>query len=163
MKRSIKNVEGMFGQIIYYEDGVRIGESWPGLIKGSYNHYDADGSYQGRSAPGLFGNQVHYNEYGRYAGETHTGLFGQKVHCSADRGYVGETWDGFGGETTSLMEEAKTSDPFASYGRRASRVEYASYEETACDEATDPYDKPDVFGDDDELDFYADPYGGDDW
>ena len=104
MRRRIKSIKGLFGQIIHYKDGVRVSESWPGLFKGSQKHYDADGRYIGYSDRGLIADLVHRDENGDYIGETHTGLWGQRKHYSADQGYVGETWDGFIGDTTDLME-----------------------------------------------------------
>ena len=111
MKKRIKSVKGIFGQTIHYEDGVRIGESWPGLFEGSQNHYDATGKYVGYSDRGLIAEQVHYNEHGGYIGETHTGLFGQEKHYSTDRGFVGETWDSsLFGESTYFVENDDSSE-----------------------------------------------------
>jgi len=104
MSKRIKSIMGLFGQIIHYEDGIKVGESWPGLFGGSLNHYDADGKYIGYSDRGIVADLVHHNEHSNYIGETHTGLFGQKKHYSADRRYVGETWGGFTGDTTDFME-----------------------------------------------------------
>ena len=110
MNKRIKSIKSFFGQIIHYEDGVKVGESWPGLFKGSQNHYDADGKYVGYSDRGILAEQVHHDERGNYIGETHTGLFGQKKHYNASQGYVGETWDGFIGDTTDLMEVSDLPD-----------------------------------------------------
>ena len=41
---AIDTIEGLFGEKIHYKDGEKIGESWPGLFGGSWNHYDADGN-----------------------------------------------------------------------------------------------------------------------
>jgi len=109
MSKQIKSVKGLFGQIIHYKNGVKVGESWPGLLCGSQNHYDADGRYIGYSDCGIIADLVHHDEHGNYIGETRTGLFGQKKHYSIDRGYVGETWDGFIGDTTDLMEVSDLS------------------------------------------------------
>lgn len=105
MSKRIKSIKGLFGQIIHYADGIRIGESWPGLFEGSQKHYDADGKYIGYSDRGFIADQVHHDANGRYIGETYTGFFGQKKHYSADHGYVGETWDGLFGDTTDLFEQ----------------------------------------------------------
>ena len=105
MKRRIKSIKGLFGQLIHYEDGIKTGESWPGLFEGSYGHYDANGKYAGYSDPGIVADLIHHDEHGGYAGATYTGLLGEKKHYSADRGYVGETWEGLVGETTVLMDE----------------------------------------------------------
>ena len=110
MSKIIKSIEGLFGQIIHYKDGVKVGESWPGLFEGSQNHYDAEGRYVGYSGRGMIADLVHHDEHGNYIGETHTGLFGQKKHYSADRRYVGETWEGFNCDTTDLMEVSDLSD-----------------------------------------------------
>ena len=110
MSRRIKSIKGLFGQTIHYEDGIKIGESWPGLLSGSQKHYDANGRYIGYSDRGLIADLVHHDEHGNYIGETHTGLWGQKNHYSADQGYVGETWNGFIGDTTELLEVSDFSD-----------------------------------------------------
>ena len=110
MTRKLKNVKGLFGQTIHYENGVRVGESWPGLFEGSQKHYDATDKYVGYSDRGIFAEQVYHDEHGGYIGETHTGLFGQKKHYSAERGFVGETWDGLFGEITDLAEKNVSSD-----------------------------------------------------
>ena len=109
MSNQIKSIKGLFSQTIHYKDGVKVGESWPGLLEGSQNHYDADGKYVGYSERGIFADQVHHDEHGNYVGETHRGFFGQKKHYSADHGYVGETWDGFVGDTTALSNEVDFS------------------------------------------------------
>lgn len=114
MKRNIRSEKGLFGQTIHYENGVKVGESWPGLFEGSQNHYDADGKYAGYSDRGIFAEQVHHDADGRYIGETTRGLFGQKKHYSVERGYVGETWDGLFGRTTEIDEEPLSEDVFDS-------------------------------------------------
>ncbi len=53
MTRKIKSVKGLFGQTTHYENGVKVGESWPGLFEGSQKHYDADGKYAGYSDRGI--------------------------------------------------------------------------------------------------------------
>ena len=104
MKKT-KSIKGLFGQIIHYEDGRYAGESWLGLFKESFEHYDATGKYAGYSDPGIIADLIHHDEYGGYTGETHTGLLGEKKHYSAERGYVGETWEGLTGETTALIDD----------------------------------------------------------
>ena len=104
MSRRIKSIKGLFGQTIHYEDGIKVGESWPGLFGGSLNHYDTDGRYVGYSDRGMIVDLVHHDEHGSYVGETHTGLFGQKKHYSADSCFVGDTWDGSSGNISDLME-----------------------------------------------------------
>ena len=110
MSRRIHSVKGLFGQTIHYEDGIKVGESWPGLLRSSQNHYDVEGKYIGYSDRGIIADLVHHDEHGNYIGETHTGLFGQKKHYSADRRYVGNTWDDFIGDTTDLMEVSDLPD-----------------------------------------------------
>ena len=78
MRRRVKSIKGLFGQTIHYEDGVKIGENWPGLFEGSQNHYDAGGRHMGYSDRGIIADQVHHDEHGSYVGETHTGFFGQQ-------------------------------------------------------------------------------------
>ena len=109
MRKRFKSIKGLFGQTIHYEDGIKIGESWPGLFEGSQKHYDANGRYIGYSARGFIADMVHHNTHGKYIGETHIGFFGQKNHYSTDRGYVGETWDDFTGDTTDFVEASNLS------------------------------------------------------
>ena len=111
MSRRTKSTKGLFGQIIHYKDGIKIGESWPGLFSGSLNHYDADGRYVGYSDRGLIADLVHHDKHGSYVGETHTGLFGQRKHFSTDRDYIGETWNAIAGETTNLDIDDGFVDP----------------------------------------------------
>ena len=116
MKRRIKSVKGLFGQLIHYEDGIKTGESWPGLFEGSYEHYDANGKYAGYSDPGIVANLVHHNEHGGYAGATYTGLLGEKKHYSTERGYVGESWEGLVSETTTLTDDHDSPDTDSFFG-----------------------------------------------
>ena len=110
MSKRIKSIKGLFGQIIHYEDGIKVGESWPGLFEGSQNHYDADGRYIGYSDRGMIADLVHHNKHGNYIGETRIGLFGQKKHYSTDCRYVGETWEDFNYDTTDLIKVSDFSD-----------------------------------------------------
>lgn len=110
MSKIIKSIKGLFGQIIHYKDGVKAGESWPGLFEGSQNHYDAEGRYVGYSGRGIIADLVHHDEHGNYIGETYTGIFGQKKHYRADRCYVGETWEDFNCDTTDLIEVSDLPD-----------------------------------------------------
>ena len=97
----ITSVDGLFGQKLHYDEmGNLIGESWPGLLEGSWEHYDQNG-YAGYSDPGLFADQVHHDAGGRYAGETWDGFQGQKIHYGPN-GYAGITWDGLTGSHTDL-------------------------------------------------------------
>ena len=105
MHKKITSVKGLFGQIIHYRDGTRVGESWPGLFEGSLNHYDANGKYIGYSDRGFIAEQVHHDACGRILGETHTGFFGEKKHYGADGRYVAESWEAFGGEVSEWKEE----------------------------------------------------------
>ena len=104
MSKRIKSMKGLFGQLIHYEDGIKVGESWPGLFDGSLSQYDADGRYIGYSDRGMIADLVHHDEHGGYIGETYTGVFGRKKHYSANRDYIGETREGFAGDTTELDE-----------------------------------------------------------
>ena len=128
MKR-IKSYKGIFGQIEHFENGVKIGESWQGMFEGSYKHYDADGSYMGRSDRGFIADQVHRDEYGSYIGETHTGLFAQKKHYS-ENGFAGKTWDDLLGGTTTLIDD-DLADPFDSP---------ETFDSPDAFEAPDPFD-----------------------
>ena len=116
MKRRIKSVKGLFGQLIHYEDGMKTGESWPGIFRGSYDHYDANGKYAGYSDPGIVADLIHHNEHGGYAGTTYTGLLGEKKHYSAECGYVGESWEELVGETTTLTDDYASPDADSFFG-----------------------------------------------
>lgn len=91
MSTKIETIEGLFGEKIHYENGVKVGESWPGLFGGSYNHYDANGNYVGESMPGVFADQVHYDACGRHTGSSMRGIF--MTHTIMDDGTGGETID----------------------------------------------------------------------
>ena len=110
MSRKIKSFKGLFGQIIHYKDGIKVGESWPGIFKGSYKHYDANGKYAGYSDPGIVADLIHHDKHGGYAGATYTGLLSEKKHYSAERGYVGESWVGLVSETTALTDDYASPD-----------------------------------------------------
>ena len=116
MKRRIKSVKGLFGQLIHYEDGIKTGESWPGFFEGSSDHYDANGKYAGYSDPGIVADLIHYDKHGVYAGTTYTGLLGEKKHYSAERGYVGESWEGLVNETTVLTDDHDSLDTDSFFG-----------------------------------------------
>lgn len=103
MAKHIKTVKGLFGQLIHYEDGVKIGESWKGFFEGSYTHYDANGNYTGRSDPGVFADLIHHDEHGGYVGSTHTGLLGDKKHYGPT-GYVGSSYDSLSGISTDIID-----------------------------------------------------------
>lgn len=110
MSQRIKSIKGLFGQIIHYEDGVKVGESWPGLFSGTQKNYDASGRYVGYSSPGMIADLVHYDEHGKHIGSTCTGLFGQKKHYSANGGYIGATCDGFTRDTTDIADDTSFFD-----------------------------------------------------
>ena len=107
MHKRIKSAKGLFGQIVHFIDGVKVGESWPGLFSGTQKHYDASGRYVGYSDRGIIADLVHYDEHGNHVGSTCTGLFGQKKHYSANGGYVGATCDGFTGDTTDIADDTR--------------------------------------------------------
>ena len=99
-----KSIKGLFGQTIHYKDGIRVGETWDGLIPGTKKHYDADGKYVGNSASGFFADEVHYDQYGRRIGESWTDDFGTTRHYD-DRGRVGTSYDGIIGTTSHIMDD----------------------------------------------------------
>ena len=101
MTDHIETVKGFFGEKKHYRNGELIGESWPGLFGGSYDHYDADGHYAGHSDPGLFTDMNHYDADGKPVGYTQRGVFGNWNHYDED-GYTGTTVDTLFGETTEL-------------------------------------------------------------
>lgn len=104
-----ETVKGLFGQLIHFQDGQKVGESWDGLISGTRNHYDASGSFVGSSAQGILSDEVHYNARGERIGDSHTGLFGATNHYSADSGYVGSSYQGVFSNVTDLRDDV---DPF---------------------------------------------------
>ena len=101
MPRKIETVEGFFGEKIHYENGVKVGESWPGLFGGSYNHYDSDGNYEGHSEVGLFNDYNHYDSDNNYEGSSMRGVFGGYDHYDSD-GYAGHTRSTLYGEETTF-------------------------------------------------------------
>lgn len=104
MVKRINTIKGIWGQLIHYQDGVKVGESWPGLFDGSYDHYDANGSYAGHSDPGIVADLVHHDKHGSYISETYDGLFGEKIHHDVN-GYAGSSQPSFWeGNTTTLND-----------------------------------------------------------
>ena len=104
MAEKIETLEGLFGEKIHYRDGEKIGESWPGLLGGSYDHYDAQGNPLGSSEPGLFADLEHYDARGEHVGSTQRGLLGTWEHYDRE-GHWGTTNDTLWGETTWIDEE----------------------------------------------------------
>ena len=100
-----KSIKGLFGQTIHYKDGVKVGESWDGLIPGTKNHYDVNGSYVGHSDPGYLADDVHYNQHGGRIGESWTDDFGTTRHYN-DRGFTGVSYRGIVGETSRISDDA---------------------------------------------------------
>ena len=95
----ITSVDGLFGQKIHYDEyGRYAGESWPGLIPGSMNHYAAGEGYVGYSDPGIAADLVHHDASGRYLGETWQGIQGHQIHYGVDG--AGESWDTLTGTDT---------------------------------------------------------------
>jgi len=104
MSKRIDTIKGLFGQLIHYQDGVKIGESWSGLFQGSYDHYDANGTYAGYSDPGIVADLVHHDASGSYIGETHDGICGQKTHYDL-HGYAGSSYSGLFGNDISIIND----------------------------------------------------------
>ena len=115
-----KSIKGLFGQTIHYKDGEKVGETWDGFIPGAKNHYGANGSFVGSSAPGFFADEVHYDQHGGRIGESWTDAFGTTRHYDSN-GRVGTSYDGVCGVTSDIMDGANTlfdqsdydRDPFA--------------------------------------------------
>jgi len=101
MSKRIETVEGFFGEKIHYENGKKVGESWPGILGGSYNHYDADGNKTGESQVGVFTEYEHYNGDGEHVGYSQRSFFGDIDHYD-DNGYTGHTGPTLFGEYTDL-------------------------------------------------------------
>lgn len=114
-----KSIKGFFGQTIHYKDGIRVGETWDGLIPGTKKHYNANGNYVGSSASGFFADEVHYDQYGTRIGESWTDSFGTMRHYDAS-GRIGTSYEGFLGTTShitddgdTLFDHSKDDDPSA--------------------------------------------------
>jgi len=91
MSSQIETIDGLFGEKLHYKDGEKVGESWPGLFGGTYNHYDRDGAFIGESMPGVFADEVHYDSEGRRRGVScHGAVF---TETWMDDGSSGETMD----------------------------------------------------------------------
>lgn len=104
--------KGLFGQLIHYKDGVRIGESRPGIVEGTYNHYSDEKGFVGSSDPGLFADQIHRDAYGCYAGESYDRPSGISLHYNQN-GFIGESHDSiFGGTTTNIFDDRKANSLF---------------------------------------------------
>lgn len=102
-----KSIKGLFGQTIHYKDGVRVGETWDGLIPCTKNHYDVHGNYVGRSDPGFFADQVHYDAFGRKIGDSWTDGFGVTRHYDND-GRAGTSYQGFTSITSNIFDGTDT-------------------------------------------------------
>jgi len=107
MSKRIQSIKGLLGQIIHFKDGVKVGESWDGLIPGTKKHYSANGEYVGSSTSGFFADEVHYNQYGGRIGESWTDDFGTTRHYDAN-GRVGTSYDGFIGTTSHITDDVDT-------------------------------------------------------
>lgn len=96
----ITSIEGLFGQKYHYdENGELVGESWPGLFEGSWEHYDKHG-YAGYSSPGVFSELTHHDANGKYMGDTWQGVAPeQHIHYDID-GNTGDSWDTLTGTDT---------------------------------------------------------------
>ena len=104
MSKRIQSIKGVFGQIIHFKDGVKAGETWDGLIPGTKNHYNADGSFAGSSAPGFLADEVHCDQYGSRIGESWTNDFGTTRHYD-ESGRVGTSYDGIMGTTSHIADD----------------------------------------------------------
>lgn len=101
----LKSIKGLFGQTIHYKDGVKVGETWDGLLPGTKNHYDANGRFSGSSSPGFFADQVHYDEHGNRLGESWTDAFGTTRHYD-ENGRAGTSYDSLFSTTSNLHDDA---------------------------------------------------------
>lgn len=101
--------KGLFGQDIHYKDGVKVGESWEGLISGTRNHYDANGTFVGSSSQGILADEVHYDANGVRIGDSYEGFLGTNHYN--DNGYIGSSYEGLFGTITDINDNA---EPFNS-------------------------------------------------
>lgn len=112
MSSKITSIKGLFGQLIHYKDGVKVGESWPGFFEGTLKHYDANGNYLGDTSQGIIFDEIHHDAYGNTVGKSGTGIFGQKNHYDDYGRKVGSTWDGFVGKNTYLDDDDSGDSDF---------------------------------------------------
>ena len=102
MSKYIETVEGFWGEKIHFQDGKKIGESWPGFFSGSYSHYDVDGKKVGHSDIGLFSDFDHYDADGAYKGYSKRSVLGGLNHYNDDGEYHGFSYEGMFSEKTDL-------------------------------------------------------------
>lgn len=102
MLKHIETIEGLFGEKIHYQNGKKIGESWPGFFSGSYNHYDVDGNKIGSSDVGIFSDYDHYDVNGEYKGYSQRGILGGMNHYDEDGEFKGSSYLGLHREETEL-------------------------------------------------------------
>lgn len=97
---STYSTPGLFGEIIHRDElGNEVGRSWPGLIPGSFDHYNANLELSGHSDPGVFASNVHMDTEGHRTGVTYEAMPG--YFCTYDEdGFAGTTIDtGYGGDS----------------------------------------------------------------
>lgn len=84
--------EGLFGEIIHYDDkGHKTGESWPGLF-GDYTDYDENGHKVGTSwEHAIGGGYTHYDNQGHKTGSSEEGFFGGYTHYNAEGHVYGQS------------------------------------------------------------------------
>lgn len=145
----IKSIKGLFGQMIHYKDGVKVGETWDGLISGTKNHYNADGTYMGSSAKGFLADEVHYDPHGRYVGESWKDDFGTTRHYN-DSGRAGTSYEGIIG-TTSVFDHQDTSDVYENKSVFEERESIFNGPKSIFEEPKSIFDDAD--SDDDSFDF----------
>ena len=96
----IRTEKGICGELFHYDErGHLIGESRPGFIPGTYNHYDNEG-YSGYSQEGLIAVWNHYGDDGHYIGSSSHGLMSTNHVCDD---VAGSSWEDPYGADTYLM------------------------------------------------------------
>ena len=94
----ITSTKGIFSVVHRDESGSIVGESRPGIIPGTYNHYAPDGSFLGSSVEGVL-SVKHYDPDGSFAGDTVPSAFGAETYDSEGDHFASSTPDLFGMST----------------------------------------------------------------
>ena len=100
----VESWDGLFGEKVHFANGRLAGESWPGVVPYSMEHYDAQGNWIGSSLSLGEGSWRHYDRDG-LCGVT------EPLPCgsgTAANGTCGDSVDVFGGSVSFF-----DADPFA--------------------------------------------------
>lgn len=88
----------LFGDKIYYENGIKIGYGQKNLL-GYMNYYNADYNYAGCSVNGIVSDSIYYDANNNYIGKSYDGIIdGVKNFYDSSNSYVGYSQEGLFGE-----------------------------------------------------------------